>query len=110
MNEKQIKENIENLNDSNLVTLLISYGHELTIQARDGYEFQGVGLTNPELLRDCNEIQHRVFQSLNEINSGMEKRFSLSGLSHWIIAAGKSSTIQQASIQAFNRALNKCNK
>lgn len=107
MNEEQIREKIESLNDSNLVELLLSYGHELTIQARAGYEFQGSGLTDPRLLRDCNEIQHRVFQALKEINGGAKNRFSLSGLSYWVLAAEKSNTIQQASIQAFKRALTK---
>ena len=108
MNEEQIREKIESFNDFNLVVLLLSYGHELTIQARVGYEFQSTGLTDPRLLRDCNEIQHRVFQALKEIHSGMENRFSLSGLSHWIIATERSNAIQQASIQAFKKALTKC--
>ena len=108
MNEAQVKEKLEKLDDSESIEFLLVYGHELTIQARAGYEFQGPGVTDPRLLRDCNEIQHRVFQAIKEVVGGSEKRFSLSGLSHWILAKERNDTIQQASIQAFIRASNKC--
>ncbi len=37
---------------------------ELTIIARDNYEAGGDGLTNPQRMRQINEVQHRVSESL----------------------------------------------
>ena len=109
MNETQIKEKLSTLSDSGLVELLLGYGHELTVQARAAYEFQGPGVDDPRLLRDCNEIQHRVLQAIKEVTGGSGKRFSLSGISHWILAKENNNTIQQASMQAFTRACARCN-
>jgi hypothetical protein len=44
--------------------------HELTIAGRGSYIPQGDGLTNPELLRGINEIQHRVSACLSQLLSG----------------------------------------
>src|SRR5206468_1553003 len=38
---------------------LAGLGHIYTVFARDSYEFQGPGVTNPRLLRDFNEVHHR---------------------------------------------------
>ena len=40
--------------------LLARFGHNLTIAARDTYEFQAPGVRDPQRLRQLNEIQHRV--------------------------------------------------
>ncbi|MBV1908104.1 MAG: hypothetical protein KUG78_02225 [Kangiellaceae bacterium] len=109
MNKELVKEKLESLNDEDTVEFLLRYGHELTIHARSGYEFQGSGVDDARLLRDCNEILHRVFQAIREIINNSEKRFSLGGISHWIVAEERNETIQQASMQAFNRAMKKCN-
>jgi hypothetical protein len=39
---------------------LIAFSHRLTIAARDTYEFQKDGVTDPKRLRTVNEVQHRV--------------------------------------------------
>lgn len=39
---------------------LIAFSHRLTVAARDTYEFQKDGVTDPKRLRTLNEIQHRV--------------------------------------------------
>jgi hypothetical protein len=41
--------------------VLATLGHNLTIAARDTYEFQAAGVRAPQRLRDINEIQHRIF-------------------------------------------------
>mgnify|MGYP000552776293 CR=1 FL=1 len=109
MDAEQIQVELENLDDEAALNLLLVYGHELTIQARSSYEFQGAGVDDPRLLRDCNEIQHRLFQAIKEITSSSEDRFSLSGISYWIYSEDRNKNIQNASIKAFKRALNKCN-
>jgi hypothetical protein len=40
---------------------LLTFGHNLTIAARDTYEVQAAGVHAPQRLREINEIQHRVF-------------------------------------------------
>ncbi len=102
MDAEQIQVELENLDDEAALNLLLVYGHELTIQARSGVD-------DPRLLRDCNEIQHRLFQAIKEITSSSEDRFSLSGISYWIYSEDRNKNIQNASIKAFKRALNKCN-
>ncbi len=109
MNIEKIQAELNKLDDEAVLDILLAYGHELTIQARSSYEFQGAGVDDPRLLRDCNEIQHRLFQAIKEITSGSENRFSLSGIPHWIYAEDRNQNIQKASIKAFKRALNKCN-
>jgi hypothetical protein len=44
--------------------VLATLGHNLTIAARDTYEFQAPGVRAPQRLRDINEIQHRVFSHI----------------------------------------------
>jgi hypothetical protein len=39
---------------------LIAFSHRLTVAARDTYEFQSSGVTDPKRLRALNEVQHRV--------------------------------------------------
>ena len=43
------------------IRFLAVFGHNLTIAARDTYEFQSPHVRSPERLRQINEIQHRVF-------------------------------------------------
>jgi len=43
------------------IKFLAVLGHNLTIAARDTYEFQSSHVVSPERLRQINEIQHRVF-------------------------------------------------
>lgn len=90
------------------MVFLISYGHSLTVMVREGYEFQGPGVDNPRLLRDANEILHRVFNALKEAKKQSASTFSIDGLSHWIRAEERSKDIQVTSIQAFKWALKHC--
>jgi len=108
MNSKQIEKEIGRLNNHEKSTLLLTYGHLLTIRARDAYEFQSPGVINPRLLRDINEILHRVFQALREIEVNDDSCFSLNGIHHWISCEEKQGDIVNASISAFSEALKKC--
>ena len=108
MNKDKITETLKSRTEEQAIRLLLIYGHELTIQARWAYEFQGSGVDDPRLLRDCNEIQHRVFQALQELVENREKKFSFSHLGSWISAEERNEKIRNASIQAFNRAIEKC--
>jgi hypothetical protein len=43
---------------------LARFGHNLTIAARDTYDFQAPTVRSPERLRAINEIQHRVLSHI----------------------------------------------
>ena len=40
--------------------LVAKFGHNLTIAARETYEFQAPGVRAPQRLRQINEVQHRI--------------------------------------------------
>jgi hypothetical protein len=61
MNHDEAKLRFKNLHPEGQLRVLATFGHELTIVARDAYEFQALGVRESERLRDINEIQHRVF-------------------------------------------------
>jgi hypothetical protein len=109
MNADQVQKILNGLVVEDRLKLIISYGHELTIMCREAYEFQGSGVIIPRLLRDANEIHHRVYQAIRELAQGDEDGFSISGIAHWISENDRSVEIQSASIQAFERAVAKCN-
>ncbi|WP_444912335.1 hypothetical protein [Microbulbifer sp. PAAF003] len=109
MKEHQIQKVIDELPDDKKIQLLCNYGHQLTIHARGGYEFQGSGVTDPRLLRDCNEIQHRVFQAVREVAQDSDNQFCLNNVGGWISAEERNETIRTASVQAFQTALAKLN-
>lgn len=105
MKSKDIQIELDKRNPHQKALLLLGYGHQLTVMAREAYEFQGSGVTNPRLLRDANEILHRVFQAVTELQLQSENYFSLSCISNWISCEGKTESIVQASNQAFLSAL-----
>lgn len=108
MNAEQVNAKLESLDDRGKIMLLLTYGHSLTIMARDSYEFQGGGVIRPTLLRGVNEILHRVFQAVIELEKSDTERFVYSGISNWISCEGKEAILQYASSQAFERAVTKC--
>ena len=55
--------------------LLAAFGHNLTIAARDTYEFQAPGVRSPERLRGINEIQHRVFAHILKLSKSEGPRY-----------------------------------
>ena len=109
MNTEAIQKELDKLDRHQKSVLLLTYGHQLTVVAREAYEFQGAGVNKPRLLRDSNEIIHRVFQALRELETKSDKCFSLSGIAHWISCDEKEGDIVYASKQAFSMALQKCN-
>jgi hypothetical protein len=55
--------------------LLASFGHNLTVAARDTYEFQATGILEPKRLRQINEIQHRVLAHILALSKSNEQRY-----------------------------------
>ena len=54
---------------------LALFGHNLTIAARDTYEFQASGVQAPDRLRAINEIQHRVLAHIHSLLAQCEQRY-----------------------------------
>src|SRR5262245_31415192 len=61
MEHDDVKRRFKNLAPNAQLRVLAELGHNLTIVARDTYEFQAPGVRAPQRLRDINEIQHRIF-------------------------------------------------
>ena len=108
MSIEQVRTELSEMKDSARLKFLIKYGHELTIMARDAYVFQSEEVLNPKLLRGINEILHRVFQAIRELEEKSEEKFSFEGLPHWISCQERDLDIQKASMNAINRVIQKC--
>ena len=57
------------------VSLLLRLAHELTIIARDTYDRESEGLTNPVRMRQINEVQHRVLSFLIALGENNLNRY-----------------------------------
>ena len=84
---------------------LCHLGHKLTVIARTAYEFQAPGVTNPRLLRDLNEIHHRIYPQVRSLISRGESIFDAESLASWIVGEERSSELQSACLWAFEQCL-----
>lgn len=109
MNQAEILKVFESLSTKEKISLLLTYGHQLSVLARMAYEFQGPGVEKPRLLRDVNEINHRIYPQVNSLISNQTPEFPFFEITSWISGEGRNEETQNASIQAFERALSLCN-
>lgn len=79
-------------------------GHELTILGRTAYEFQAPSVTDPRLLRDLNEIHHRIYNQLSSLASGAKPSYSPDTLASLLLAEHRPH-LRPALSRAFGRAL-----
>ena len=63
------------LTEPQQVLVLSAYAHDLTIIARHGYVSGGDGLSDPQLLRRINEVQHRVTDAIFARLKGNAERY-----------------------------------
>ena len=106
LNQQECEVILSDMTDAELSKLLSFLGHELTIIARMAYEFQGPGVTDPRLLRDLNEIQHRVFGQLIAIACGRRSNYlPVDVLVSFLLAADKPDRLKQDVAFTFERAL-----
>jgi len=68
--------------------LLASFAHELTMVAREGYEAGTERLSNPELLRRINEIQHKIASAIVARLSSNQQRYPDGALISIIVSSG----------------------
>jgi hypothetical protein len=65
----------QGLSPDQQLRVLAAFGHNLTIAARDTYEFQAPGVQAPQRLRDINEIQHRVLAHILALSTRDTRRY-----------------------------------
>jgi hypothetical protein len=68
-------ETFHNYSSQEKIDFLVQFSHMLTILARDTYEIEKNGLTNPARLRAINEIQHKVTSFLIALMKDDSKRY-----------------------------------
>lgn len=102
MTQSEIQKILETLSSDKQAELLLSYGHQLTVMARDAYEFQGPGVTNPRLLRDVNEIYHRLFPQIEELVQKGKAVFPDDVMASWIAGEGRQA-VQSASFKRLKK-------
>jgi hypothetical protein len=84
---------------------LATLGHTLTIASRSAYEFQAPGVVNPRLLRDMNEIHHRIYPQIRSLLISAEPTFDPEVMASWLVGEERSAELQQACLWAFEESL-----
>lgn len=103
-NRQTCEQFLAGLSPAKQAHFLSQLGHELTVLARSAYEFQGPGVTDPRLLRDLNEISHRIFSQVASLVAGREPNFEPDILASWLLGEDKPH-LQARLAGAFDRAV-----
>jgi hypothetical protein len=104
MKRDEIDRRYQSLSAEMQIRVLASFGHNLTIAARDSYEFQAPGVRAPQRLRDINEIQHRVFAHISALHTADVARYSDDALLA-ILLEHEDDHLQAQSLWALSDAL-----
>jgi hypothetical protein len=72
MNETEATNFFEYLSEKEKIKCLAFLSHELTILARDTYEIGTENIENQPMMREINEIQHRISNKLISLSLGNE--------------------------------------
>lgn len=91
------------LSEHEQALVLARFAHQLTILARDGYEAGTMRLSDPELVRRINEVQHRITDAIAARLSGSTERYSDDALLR-IIAGSESDPFSCQRRSLFRRA------
>ena len=78
--------------------------YELTVVARDNYEVDGDGLTNPHRMRLINEVQHRLSAFLHQLLSDDPRRYPDDLLIRTLLEHPSDEVLGQHVAEAFARA------
>lgn len=73
------------LDDKLKERFLAALGHGLTIAGRNSYTVQEEKLDKPALLRQVNEIQHRVLACLHQLLVGTSNADFLRSIANWVL-------------------------
>ena len=103
-NQQTCEQFLAALSPTEQARFLSRLGHELTVLARSAYEFQGPGVTDPRLLRDLNEISHRIFSQVASLIADRAPEFEPDMLASWLLGEDKPH-LQARLAAAFDRAV-----
>jgi hypothetical protein len=85
---EKVKTEFAMLTEHRQALVLAAYAHELTILARNGYEVGTEQLSDPQLVRRLNEVQHRVASAIVSRLQGSKERYPDDALIDIITGAG----------------------
>jgi hypothetical protein len=106
MEHTEVTLRFQQLSADKQIRVLAAFGHNLTIAARDTYEFQAPGVRAPERLRGINEIQHRVLAHILALTIPDAWRYPDDALLSIALEHGDDHLGAQA-LWAFENALNR---
>ena len=87
------------------VSLLLRLAHALTIIARDTYDRESDGLTNPVRTRTINEVQHRVLSFLIALRENNINRYPDDVLVGIIVDHPEDIELQRQLHEVFSRIM-----
>lgn len=105
MTQQECEKILESMPLDEQARFLSRLGHLLTVVGRRAYEHLGPGVVDPRLLRDLNEIHHRIYAQLESLASGKSPAFTSDMMASWLAAEEKPELLQQACLLAFERCL-----
>lgn len=91
LDAEQLVQYLNSMSPTEQAFLLGHIGHQITVAARGAYECSGSGVTDPRLLRDLNEITHRLFPQIAALAVGAPAPFSNEVIVSWLSAEEKPS-------------------
>ena len=106
MEHNEITLRFQQLPAEQQIRVLAAFGHNLTIAARDTYEFQAPGVRAPERLRHINEIQHRVLAHILALIVQDARRYPDDTLLSIVLEDGDEH-LQAQALWAFEDALDR---
>ena len=80
-------------------------GHWLTVAARDTYEFQAPGVTNPVTLRAFNELHHRLYAQIRSLSLTGRRNLAVPDITSWLLGENQPEEFQARCLWAFEEAL-----
>lgn len=89
MTLNQCEQFLNSLQPMQQASFLAKFGHQLTVIAREAYEYQGPGVKDPRWLRDLNEISHRLYPQIAALVAGTQPPFPNDALIAWLTAEDK---------------------
>lgn len=105
LTQKDCEKILAEMTPQRQAVFLAKLGSMCTVYSREAYEFQGPGVTSPRLLRDFNEVHHRLYAQLSSLLRNGEGVFTADVLAAWIYGEGRDEAFQAASKGVFEHCV-----